>query len=241
MRTRVQRGSLRKRKSGGVWTWLGSWRENGNRRAKTLGKVSELSKNDAQEALAAILRPINEQRGTVEYSLQGYARTVVFPWYERSWKASTAMTTKDRIDHHIMKELGIMKLSTINRGILQDFLDRKTDSGLSSSTVAHLRWDLRQILRMAVNDGLLPRNPAELLHAPKTTKKERTVIAIEQVTNLLSQLPLRDAIIIKLAGIVGMRPGEILALTWDSIQPDGLHITKGIYRGIYKRQKHTTA
>lgn len=237
MSVRAQRGSLRKRKSGGVWTWLGSWWENGSRRAKTLGKCAAMTKADAQEELGRIVRPLNEQLGAVEYTLQGFARQVVFPWYERSWKPSTAMTTKDRIDHHIMKELGITRLSNITRNLLQDFLDRKAASGLSHSTVAHLRWDLRQLLRMAVNDGLLPRNPADLLHIPKGKRNARTILSIEQVRTLLGVLPLRDSLILKLAAIVGMRPGEILALQWTDLQPDGLHITRGIYRGIIQTPK----
>jgi integrase len=196
-----------------------------------------MTKAEAQEALAKLVQPVNEQRGTVEYTLQGFARQVVFPWYERSWKPSTAMTTEDRIDHHILKELGITLLSKITRNLLQDFLDRKAATGLSHSTVAHLRWDLRQVLRMAVNDGLLPRNPAELLHVPKGKRGERTTLTTEQVRGILAMLPLRDSLILKLASIVGMRPGEILALQWQDINPDGLRITRGIYRGIIQTPK----
>jgi hypothetical protein len=48
----------------------------------------------------------------------------------------------------------------------QIFLDQLAAAGLSYSIVAHLRWDLRQIFRMAVSEGYLPRNPAELLSFP---------------------------------------------------------------------------
>ena len=91
--------------------------------------------------------------------------------------------------------------------------------------MAHLRWDLRQILRMAVSDGLLARNPADLLHTPKGRRYERTVLSIDQVRTMLSALPLRDALIIKLAVIVGMRPSEILALQWQDWTTDGLRIS----------------
>ena len=83
-----------------------------------------MTKTDAEAELAKIVQPVNEKTGTVEYTLQGFARQVVFPWYERAWKPSTAMTTEDRVDHHIMKELGITRLSKITRTLLQDFLDR---------------------------------------------------------------------------------------------------------------------
>src|SRR5689334_11571928 len=134
MPARAQPGSLRKRKSGGVVVWLGSWRDDGHHRSKTLGTLSRMTKGEAHAALANIVQAVNERRGTTEYTLQGFARNIVFPWYERKSKTSTAQTTEDRIDHHELKELGNKPLSWFNRTILQDFLDRKAAAGLSHST-----------------------------------------------------------------------------------------------------------
>ena len=80
MGLRAQRGSVRKRKSGGVWTWLGEWRDGKTHHSKNLGKVAEISKAEPKDALAKLVQPVNEQRGIVEFSLQGFARQVVFPW-----------------------------------------------------------------------------------------------------------------------------------------------------------------
>jgi integrase len=229
--------------------WLGTWREEGHRRAKTLGKVSSMTKAEAEAALDQHVRPVNEARGSVEYTLQGFFRHVVAPWYRRSWKHSTAMTTEQRVDHHLLKELGNKPLTALNRTVLQDFLDKKATERrkpskdgtpgplLSHSTLAHLRWDLRQIFRMAVNDGLLARNPAELLHIPKGTRSEKRVLSAAQLTMIINVLDLRERLIVKLAGICGMRPGEIVGLQWGDVQPDGLRITRGIYRGIIQTPK----
>ncbi|HEY3439719.1 MAG TPA: tyrosine-type recombinase/integrase [Paludibaculum sp.] len=231
MPARIQHGNLRKRRSGGVLVWLGSWREDGRHPSKTLGTVSSMTKTEAEAALAKIVQEVNERRGTVEYTLQGFTKHVVFPWYERKWKSSTAQTTEDRIDHHILKELGNKPLSCFTRTTLQDFLDAKAASGLSHSTVAHLRWDLQQIFRMAVNDGLLPRNTAELLHTPRGTVREQRVLTLAQATIMLSVLPLRERLIVKLAGVCGMRPGEIVALQWHDIKEKSLLVQRRLYRG----------
>jgi hypothetical protein len=50
---------------------------------------------------------------------------------------------------------------------LQDFLDRKTRSGLSFSTVDHLRWDLKQIFDLVVTDDYLQKSLAAKLLTPK--------------------------------------------------------------------------
>ncbi len=238
MGARRQDGSLQRRKRGRVWKWLALWWDNGHRRAKTLGNYNAMTKAEAEDELRKIIRPVNEQSGATEYTLQGYARQVVFPWYRRSWKPSTATTTEDRVDHHILKELGNKKLSRFTRHVLQDFLDNKAKTGLSHATLAHLRWDLRQLFRMSVNDGLLPRNPAELLHVPNGTRRERNVLTIDQARWILAVLDLRERLIVKLAGICGMRPGEIVGLQWNDLTPEGLRITRAIYRGIIQTPKH---
>jgi integrase len=92
-----------------------------------------------------------------------------------------------------------------------------------------------------VNDGLLSRNPAELLHVPSGTRQEKRVLSIDELRIILAALHLRDKLIISLAGISGLRPGEILALQWRDVHDDGLHIQRGIYRGHIQTPKTQTS
>ena len=211
--------------------WYARWYDANIRHGKTIGLVCKMTKAEAEDELRKLVQPVNERRGVVEYTLQGYARGQVFPWYERSWKESTAQTTKDRIDHHILTTLGNKMLSWFTRNNLQDFLDEKAASGLSHATVAHLRWDLNQLFKMAVNDAHLHRNPAELLHIPKAKRAERRVLTLQQAVIMLASLDLRERLIVKLAGTCGMRPGEVVALQWQDIKHSSLTVERRIYRG----------
>jgi integrase len=190
-----------------------------------------MTKTDAQTELDKIVIPLNEVSGVVEYTLQGFTRQVVFPWYERKWKASTAQTTEDRIDHHILKELGHRPLASFTRDHLQNLLDEKAKTGLSQATLSHLRWDLRQLFRMAVNEGLLARNPAELLHTPRGVRREPRFLTIDQAKLIFASVGLRDRLILKLAAIAGLRPGEVFGLTWADHTADGVNIRRRVYRG----------
>ena len=51
-----------------------------------------LFETNAQAELDKYVRPINEQAGAVAYSLQGFTRQIVWPWYEDKWKLSTPIT-----------------------------------------------------------------------------------------------------------------------------------------------------
>jgi hypothetical protein len=48
------------------------------------------------------------------------------PYCRHKWKESTAETTEDRIQYHIVRDLGKMEIRNINREMLQRYLERKT-------------------------------------------------------------------------------------------------------------------
>ena len=111
-------------------------------------------------------------------------------------------------------------------------MERKEGAGLSFSTVDHLRWDLHQIFGLAVSEGHLRKNPAELLVTPKSIRsRPKPVMTVEEVNNCFSVLELRDRLIVKLAMLAGMRPGEILALRWKWLTDHSANVQHRIYRG----------
>src|SRR5678815_42797 len=127
-RRRYQAGSLQKRKNGKHWVWIGFWWEEGSRRAKTLGKVMDMSKGDALAALGKLLQPVNvEAVKPVErrWTLSELIDEAYLPYCRRKWKESTADTTEDRIQYHIVRDLGKMEIRHVTRDILQRFLERK--------------------------------------------------------------------------------------------------------------------
>jgi len=95
---------------------------------------------------------------------------------------------------------------------LQAFLNRKADT-LSQSVVAHLRWDLHHIFKVATAEGHIERDPTQALYTPRAseTTDKRTMTG-EEVRALIAALDRRERVIAHLAIFVGMRPGEILAL-----------------------------
>ena len=76
--------------------------------------------------------------------------TTYLPFYRRKWKLSTRVTNEDRLRAHLTPLFDKRSLASLTRNELQDLLEGKARTGRSHSVVAHLRWDLCQILRMAV-------------------------------------------------------------------------------------------
>ena len=229
MRKRYQHGSLRKVGR----SWVAQWWENGRRRKETLGYAQGMSRAQAQIALAAKLAPLNQAKLQSTPTRFGEFVDMLFlPFYRRKWKESTASTTEERIRHHLVNRYKERHLTTFTRTQLQDFLDEKADQGLSTSTVDHLRWDLKQVFRFATAEGLLERNPADLLFTPRNAKRShRLHMTSHEVASMISVLDTRERLITELAVIVGMRPGEIFALQWQHVMPEGLRIRQRVYRG----------
>src|SRR5262245_43091492 len=156
----------------------------------------------------------------------------------RRWKLSTASTTGDRIRKHILTDLGSLEMPSITRDLLQQYLEQKAAHGHSFSLVDHLRWDLRAIFRLAVQDRLLGSNPAEMLFTPRTVPRpSRRILSPAQVQQILSVLGLREQLIIRLVLFSGMRPGEVLALQWKYVADDHVEVVQRLYRGKLDRPK----
>src|SRR5215470_18177348 len=206
-RRRFQRGSLQKRKSAGGLNWIAFWWQDGHRRSQTLGPCAQMTRREALAQMAKLLQPVNADAGKVlprVWTLADWIRDGFLPFSRRHWKLSTASTTGDRIRKHILTDLGPLETASITRDLLQQYLEQKAAQGHSFSLVDHLRWDLRAIFRLAVQDRLLGSNPAEILFTPRTlSRPSRRILSPAQVQQILSVLGLREQLIVRLASLLG--------------------------------------
>jgi integrase len=141
------------------------------------------------------------------------------------------------VDTHVVAAFGNRKVNDFRRDELQSFLDGKS-AKLSFSMVDHLRWDLTQIFEMAEDEELIRKNPAKLLFTPREARRaERPVMTLEEVKKCIGVLELRERLIVQLATVAGIRPGEIFGLTWEHIGPDYADIMQRVYRGVIDTTK----
>ncbi|MCZ2156466.1 MAG: tyrosine-type recombinase/integrase [Bryobacterales bacterium] len=178
---------------------------------------------------------MNERAGcrqALPTNFRAYVTNVYLPQRRKKWKDSTDQTTTDRITAHLLTTFESFELADLNRDRLQKLLDDKARS-LSRSVVSHLRWDLNAIFKMAAEDTIIQGNPAGSLVTPKTAKTPpKRRMTKDQVRLALSVLDLRERIIFLLAVLVGMRPGEILALCWGRIDSTMIEVAQRVYRGL---------
>jgi integrase len=239
-RRRFQRGCVRKVRSGRKWVWIGKYYEDKEGKTTVLGPCARMTQGEAAAKLQEILRPINEGLGrapNLPTNFKAYVHRVFVPHKRKLWKESSSRTTIERIDAYLMPALEAVDVREMTRERLQRLLDRSAEH-LSRSVIDHLRWDLKSILELAVNDGLMKANPAGSLVTPKWAKTtERPVMTKSDYSLGLSVLDLRERIVYNLAGLAGLRPGEIFALRWAKVGQALIEVAERVYCGLLDTPK----
>lgn len=207
--------------------WVLLYRDGQSKRYKTLGPVSEMTKSKAQQEQARIISEIEAQRqSTLEPMTFGvFVDNIALPFLRPKWKLSTRTTTENAISTHLISAFGDTPLRDLTPKRLQDFLLKKAADHCSESIVAHCRWSLSSILRLATGEGCIERDPTVSLYIPKCSKvSDGRVLEIKQVPEYLGALDFRERVIAHLAIFVGLRPGEILAIQRKHVGDDATRI-----------------
>jgi integrase len=235
-RQRHQKGSLQVRQHGKRKMWVLLYRDGSTRKYATLGLYSKISKSQAEEKRDELLNEVNARNSRApdpDITFGQFLEGIAFPFLRSKWKRSTAATTGNRITHHLGVEFGEKRLSSLGLKELQAFLNAKAEA-LSRSVVAHLRWDLRAIFKLALAEGYTERDPTGALYTPRqAVTSPKRVMTKEEVEQYINALEQRECVIAHLALFAGMRPGEILALQRRHVSGDcrKLCIKQRLYRG----------
>jgi integrase len=238
---RFQKGSLQqvRRRKAKRWVVL-YYNAEGRRQYHTLPGGGSMTKTQAEKERDEFMRTINGcdepgSRGLRPVLLGEFIERQYLPFQRKKWKASTAGTSENRIQHHIVKDIGGNAMRDLSLTSLQAFLDRKADEGLSFSVVDHLRWDLSAIFEMAIAEKVVEVSPATRLYTPKNARKGQTrAMSVDQVNTVLAAVDLRERVLLHMAIFSGFRPGEMLGLQRRHVAADGsaVSVEQRVYRGI---------
>lgn len=221
------RGSIRQR-SKGSWSIVidvGRDPQTGKRRQEW--QTVKGTKGEAQRALREMLNSV-EGGGYVKPS-----RITVGEWLkewlngyvELNCSARTKASYEMIIRRHIIPELGMIPLSQVEPRHLQAFYSRQRLEGrvdgkgqLSSRTVRYCHSLLVEALGYAIKMGLIGRNVALAIDAPRVEHKAMSTLAPEDVPKFLeaaAETPYYAFFYTLL--YTGMRRGEALALRWKNV------------------------
>jgi hypothetical protein len=96
-------------------------------------------------------------------------------------KATTYETYERLMRLHLVPALGRVKLKNLSPAHVRGLYREKLDSGLSPTSVQRVHALLHKALKQAVNDGLVARNVAQAVKAPRQSRKEIPTLNRDQV------------------------------------------------------------
>lgn len=154
-------------------------------------------------------------------------------WYQDykkpNLRPNTQMSYERRIYQHIIPALGEIPLDKLTAGDIQQFYTQVKQGGrllraeiygegLSDQTVRGIHTTLHGALKQAVEEHLIPRNPADGCKLPSAKAREMQVLTPEEIQRLLIQARedgCYELLLLELS--TGLRRGEICALQWDDL------------------------
>jgi len=123
--------------------------------------------------------------------------------------------------NHIIPAIGELKLQAITPSVINAYFRQMKEKGLSDNTIRKHYALLKDSLKHAIMEDKLIRNPLDKVQQLKEVKNERDFYTVEQFKKLLKVVENdRLEIVVKLAGMLGLRREEIAGLRWKSINFD---------------------
>ena len=207
-----------------------------------LGPKSELTKFQARERLEQEItkhsgmdsagRVMND--GSVMFGW--FVRNRFFPLKEANWKPETAKVKGYIIQKDLVDTFDGIPLENFDRFALQLHLNqlaktRSKDRGLQ------IKAYVRDIFAEAVEQDFLTKDPARKVTVPSQLRDtDKTTLTWEQLRDALSQLSLRDRILLELDMTNALRPSELFALRWKCFNyaESKMRVFETVYNGTIR-------
>jgi integrase len=232
--------------------WYGYYRKtvldptNNEQRVKIvpiiLGLKSHITKFEAREALEQEITKQTGQNlggrvmndGSVAFGW--FVRNRFFPLKEANWKPETAKVKKLLIERDLIASFDGIPLENFDRFTLQLHLNQLAKTR-SKDRVLQMRAYLRNIFAEAVEQDFLTKDPAWKVTVPAQLRDtDKTTLSWDQLRAALSQLPLRDRILLELDMTNALRPSELFALRWKCFNcaEAKMQVLETVYKGMLR-------
>ncbi len=111
----------------------------------------------------------------------------------------------------------------------------------STTTVRRIRNILSMILKKAVANDLISKNPVEFADNIVVKHEKRDPYTLEEMIKILDHSKGWLSVFLHLAFTTGMRTGELMALQWDDIDFDKrvIYLKRSITKGVIKEDTMT--
>ncbi|MCF5056754.1 tyrosine-type recombinase/integrase [Pseudomonas proteolytica] len=174
-----------------------------------------------------------------------------FGEYAQLWLDSRAVVGGTKVNYtgalnlYWMPTLALVRIDLITTTLLRRTM--ATIKWTSPAVKRNAIVKLSTILKSAVAEELIPKNPAGILELPKRSKKEIDPFTLDEANTIIEKMYQHDhwpstiyAAFFEFVFFTGMRLSEALALRWDAVdlEKKTAHVCRGIALGeVVERTK----
>lgn len=136
--------------------------------------------------------------------------------------------------HHIQPRFGRAPLSSITSGQVSAWVGDLVGSGLAPSTASRYLASLRSLLRFAVQDGRIAKNPADgvtVATGGRRARREGQFLSLDELDALAAACRGPYADVVTVLGLCGLRWGEVAGLQVHdiiSVPGPGLRLQRAV-------------
>jgi integrase len=204
-----------------------------------LGLKSQLTKFEARESLE---REITKQNGHTPSGRAVNNSSVTFGWFvrnrflplkESSWKEETAKVKTLLIQQDLIDEFEDVPMENFDKFTLQIHLNKLAKTK-SKDRVLQMRAYLRDIFAEAADQDFLLKDPARKVKVPTQLREtDKTTLTWDQLRRALSELNVRDRLLLELDMTNALRPSELFGLRWKcfSEAASSMTVSETVYKG----------
>jgi integrase len=226
--SRFQQGSLtllRHKTAPATWYFRFYEERNGRRtyRNQRIGTIKQLpNRRDAEKAVLDLRANINSLvriPETVCELIQHYKKYELGADCDK--RTSTRAVYELYLDRQIEPKWGSVRLGQIRAVEVESWLRSLKYAPASKSKIRNI---MSALFAHAKRYGMVQSNPIEAVRCSAKRLREPDVLTPVEFKRLLDELPLRERVMVMVAGTTGLRRSELIALTWRDVDFNNLQI-----------------
>lgn len=162
---------------------------------------------------------------TVGEWIDGWLQTVARP----TIRVSTYQRYEQVVRLHLRPRLGDIRLAMLTSRTLSRAYGEMIQAGLSPGNVKKISEVLSSAMECAVRDGIIAIAPTASAVIPRVNRPAIEVFSDAEIAAILTAAQgHRLGLLFRLAIGTGMRQGELLALRWEDLSGNAIHVSRTI-------------
>jgi integrase len=143
-------------------------------------------------------------------------------------RAKVAYTYAGYVRREVAPRIGRMRLDAVRPAHIQRVIDEALAGGLAPRSVTQIARIMHAAFRDAAQLGVLRANPSDGVKLPRVRKTTVATPSPTDVGRLLDEIDQEYRAPLAVTAGTGLRRGEVLALTWDGVDLEGVRPAIGV-------------